>query len=216
MVRLPAAAELAKRLPDEPVAAVYASRALLARSGGTDPRRCAGTQLTVPESPLHREDYLVRALRGGYPEAVRRVDLGRRARFFESYVSDLISRDVRQVSEIERPADMRRSLNLIAASMATLAVPAAFADHLRLPASTVNRYLDLLELLYVVRRIPAWSTNLSTRAAATPKLVVVDSGLAGHLTGMTLKRAKHPTSPVGSDHGEFRARRAGPAAELDQ
>jgi predicted AAA+ superfamily ATPase len=154
-------------------------------------------QLTMAESPLRREDYLERALRGGYPEAVRRTDLGRRARFFESYVSDLISRDVRQVSEIERPADMRRLLNLICASMATLAVPAAFANHLRLPASTVKRYLDLLELLYVVHRIPAWSTNLTSRAVATPKLMVVDSGLAGHLVGMTLKRARHPTAPVG-------------------
>ncbi|MGH3930797.1 MAG: ATP-binding protein [Pseudonocardiaceae bacterium] len=152
---------------------------------------------TVAQSSLRREDYLERALRGGYPEAVRRTDLGRRARFFESYVSDLISRDVRQVSEIERPADMRRLLNLVAASMATLAVPAAFANHLRLPASTVKRYLDLLELLYVVRRIPAWSTNLTTRAVATPKLMMVDSGLAGHLVGMTLKRAQHPTAPVG-------------------
>ncbi|MGH3594185.1 MAG: ATP-binding protein, partial [Pseudonocardiaceae bacterium] len=78
---------------------------------------------TVTQSVLHREDYLERALRGGYPEAVRRTDLGRRARFFESYVSDLISRDVRQVAEIERPADMRRLLNLISASMATLSVP---------------------------------------------------------------------------------------------
>ncbi len=156
-----------------------------------------GATLAVAESPLRRGDYLERALRGGYPEAVRRTDLGRRARFFESYVSDLISRDVRQVSEIERPADMRRLLNLVAASMATLAVPAAFANHLRLPASTVKRYLDLLELLYVVRRIPAWSTNLTTRAVATPKLMVVDSGLAGHLAGMTAKRARHPTAPVG-------------------
>jgi uncharacterized protein len=149
------------------------------------------------QSALHREDYLERALRGGYPEAVRRTDLGRRARFFESYVSDLISRDVRQVAEIERPADMRRLLNLISASVATLSIPAAFANRLRLPASTVKRYLDLLELLYVVRRIPAWSTNLTTRAVATPKLTVVDTGLAGHLAGTTLKRAQHPTAPVG-------------------
>ncbi len=101
----------------------------------------------------------------------------------------------------ERPADMRRLLNLVAASMATLAVPAAFANHLRLPASTVKRYLDLLELLYMVlymvRRIPAWSTNLTTRVVATPKLMVVNSGLAGHLAGMTVKRAQHPTAPVG-------------------
>jgi predicted AAA+ superfamily ATPase len=121
-----------------------------------------GATLTAAESPLRREGYLERVLRGGYPEAVRRTDLGRGARFFESYVSDLISRDVRQVSEIERPADMRRLLNLVAASMATLAVTATFANHLRLPASTVERYLDLLELLYIVRRIPAWSTNLTT------------------------------------------------------
>lgn len=81
--------------------------------------------------------------------------------------------------------------------MATLAVPANFANRIQLPASTVKRYLDLLELLFVVHRIPAWSTNTTTRAVATPKLIVVDSGLAGHLAGMNRRRAKHPTAPVG-------------------
>lgn len=156
-----------------------------------------GPDLKVPPSELRRDDYLERALRGGYPEAVRRADLGRRARFFESYISDLINRDVRQVTEIERPADMRRLINLVAASMTAMAVPAAFANRMQRSASTVKRYLDLLELLFVVRRIPAWSNNLTTRAVATPKLLMVDSGLAGHLTGLTMKRARHPTSPVG-------------------
>lgn len=45
--------------------------------------------------------------------------------------------------------------------------------------------------------VPAWSSNLTTRAVATPKLIFVDSGLAGHLTGMTMLRASHPTAPVG-------------------
>lgn len=156
-----------------------------------------GPDLRVPPSELRRDDYLERALRGGYPEAVRRTDLGRRARFFESYISDLINRDVRQVTEIERPADMRRLINLVAASMTAMAVPAAFANRMQRSASTVKRYLDLLELLFVVRRVPAWSNNLTTRAVATPKLLMVDSGLAGHLTGLTMKRARHPTSPVG-------------------
>lgn len=156
-----------------------------------------GPELRVSESQLNRDDYLMRALRGGYPSAVHRTDLGRRSRFFESYIADLINRDVRQVSEIERPADMRKLLNLVAASMASLAVPNAYANHLSVPGRTVRRYLDLLELLYVIRRIPAWSTNLTTRAVGTPKLLMIDSGLAGHLAGMTLKRAKHPTAPVG-------------------
>lgn len=156
-----------------------------------------GAELPVRPSALRRGDYVERALAGGYPEAVRRTDLGRRARFFESYVSDLINRDVRQVSDIERPADMRRLLNVVAAQMASLAVPNSIADRLQVPVRTLRRYLDLLELLFVTRRIPAWSTNLTTRAVATPKLTVVDSGLGGHLAGLTLRRARHVTAPIG-------------------
>jgi predicted AAA+ superfamily ATPase len=156
-----------------------------------------GVSLRVPSSDLRRDDYLERALRGGYPEAVRRADPGRRARFFESYITDLVNRDVRQLTEIERPADMRRLVNLIAASTASPAVPAAISSRLQLPASTVKRYLNLLDLLFITRHIPAWSTNLTTRAVATPKLVLTDSGLAAHLTGMSLRRARHPTAPVG-------------------
>jgi uncharacterized protein len=156
-----------------------------------------GVNVHVPSSELRRDNYLERALRGGYPEAVRRSDPGRRARFFESYITDLVNRDVRQLTEIERPADMRRLVNLAAASTAGLAVPAAFASRLQIPASTVKRYLNLLELLFITRQIPAWSTNLTTRATATPKLVLNDSGLTAYLTGMSLRRARHPTAPVG-------------------
>ena len=156
-----------------------------------------GTDIRVPSSELRRDDYVERALRGGYPEAVRRTDSGRRARFLEAYITDLISRDVRQLSEIERPADMRRLVNLVAASTASLAIPSAIASRLQLPASTIKRYLHLLELLFITRQIPAWSTNLTTRAVATPKLVLTDSGLAAHLNGMSLRRARQPTAPVG-------------------
>jgi len=128
---------------------------------------------------------------------VRRTDLGRRARFFESAISDLISRDVPQLRDIGRPADMRRLLGAVAAQMASLVVPGTLAGRLQIPANTLKRYLDLLELLYVVHRVPAWSTNLTTRAVATPKMIVTDSGLAGHLAGITMKRAAHPTAPVG-------------------
>jgi predicted AAA+ superfamily ATPase len=156
-----------------------------------------GASLQLPPSPLRRDDYLERALRGGYPEAVRRTDTGRRARFFESYITDLINRDVRQLTEIERPADMRRLVSVAAASPSSLANPASIASRLQVPPGTVKRYLDLLDLLFITRRIPAWSSNLVTRAVATPKLVLADSGLAGHLTGMSLRRARHPTAPVG-------------------
>jgi predicted AAA+ superfamily ATPase len=42
---------------------------------------------------LSRSDYIDRAVRGGFPEAVERSG-NRRSRFFESYTRDLIDRDV--------------------------------------------------------------------------------------------------------------------------
>ena len=156
-----------------------------------------GGQVSVEPSQLTRRDYVLRALRGGYPEAVRRDPGRRRARFFDSYVTDLVSRDVQQVSDIERPAEMRRLLSVVAARMATLAVAESIASDVGMPRRTLSRYLDLLELVFVVKRIPAWSSNLTTRAISTPKLIVTDSGLGGRLIGMSDERAKDPTAPVG-------------------
>jgi uncharacterized protein len=110
---------------------------------------------------------------------VRRDPGRRRARFFDSYVTGLVTRDVQQISDIERPAGMRRLLSVVAARMGTPAVAQSMAKDVALPRQTLSRYLDLLELIFVIKRIPAWSPNLTTRAISTPKLIVTDSGLGG-------------------------------------
>ncbi|MCO5970097.1 ATP-binding protein [Actinoallomurus sp. WRP6H-15] len=156
-----------------------------------------GIEVSLPACELTKRDYVARALRGGYPEAVRRDPGRRRAKFFDSYITDLVTRDVRQISDIERPAEMRRLLSVMAARMGTLAVVQSMANDVGLPRMTLSRYLDLLELVFVIRRIPAWSSNLTTRAISTPKLIVTDSGLGGRLIGMSEERAKDPTALVG-------------------
>lgn len=154
-------------------------------------------RVSVTPSALRKRDYVARALRGGYPEAVHR-DVGRRrSRFLGSYVSDLIARDVQQISDIAHPDEMRRLLSVVAARMGTLAVAQSIANDVGLPRVTLMRYLDLLELVFVIKRIPAWSSNLTTRAISTPKLIVTDSGLGGRLIGMSEERAKDPTAQVG-------------------
>jgi predicted AAA+ superfamily ATPase len=156
-----------------------------------------GSEVALPACELTKRDYVGRALRGGYPEAVRRDPGRRRARFFDSYITDLVTRDVRQIADIERPAEMRRLLSVVAARMGTLAVAQSIANDDGLARMTLTRYLDLLELVFVIRRIPAWSSNLTTRAISTPKLIVTDSGLGGRLIGLSEDRVKDPTAPVG-------------------
>ena len=84
--------------------------------------------ITMPPARPAKRDYVARALRGGYPEAVRRDPGRRRARFFEPYVTDLVTRDVQQISHIQRPAEMRRLLSVVTAQMATGAVAESIAS----------------------------------------------------------------------------------------
>ncbi|MGW0194637.1 ATP-binding protein [Nonomuraea sp. NPDC003201] len=156
-----------------------------------------GADVSMHPCSLRKPDYVDRALRGGYPEAVRRAPGRRRNRFFDFYITDLITRDVRQISDIERPAEMCRLLSVIAARMGGLAVVQSIAGDVGLPRVTLSRYLDLLELVFVIKRIPAWSSNLTRRAISTPKLLVTDSGLGGRLIGMSPERAREVTAPVG-------------------
>lgn len=155
-----------------------------------------GPELRITAASTRR-DYIARATRGGYPEAVRRTAPARRRGFFTAYLADLIGRDLRQVSEIERTADIRRLLSLLAAQVGGLLRTERLANDLSMPASTVRRYLMALELIYAVRIVPAWSSNLTTRAIGASKVMMVDSGLAAHLTGTTPDRGTNPVSAVG-------------------
>ena len=61
-----------------------------------------------------RRGYIERVVRGGFPESIARVG-ARRERFLDSYVADIVNRDVIQLSEIERGAEMRSLTRLVAA-----------------------------------------------------------------------------------------------------
>lgn len=143
-----------------------------------------------------RAGYIDRITRGGFPEAVART-ARRRERFLDSYVADLISRDVVQLSEIERGPEMRALTRLVAARSAQLLVPGALGNELGLPQPTIKRYLDLLEEVFLIKRVPAWSRNLSSRAIGTAKVAMVDSAIAANLLGLDARSLRQPTSPLG-------------------
>ncbi|WP_409185249.1 ATP-binding protein [Amycolatopsis sp. VS8301801F10] len=132
-------------------------------------------------SELSRQDYAERAVRGGFPEAVRRTAPRRRARFFQSYLEDLITRDIRQLGEIEKLTQLRALLRLLAGRNAGLLVPNSLGNDAGLTYHTTQRYLSLLEEIFLIKRIPAWSRTVTGRAVDTPKVAFVDTGIAADL-----------------------------------
>lgn len=143
-----------------------------------------------------RTSYADRVVRGGFPEAIAREGR-RRERFFDSYVSDLVNRDVIRLSEIARGHEMRALTRLVAARSCQLLVPGALSNELSLSRQTVNRYLGLLEEVSLIKRIPAWSRNIGSRAVSTPKSTFVDSGVAANLMGLDADRLRQPGGQLG-------------------
>ncbi len=133
-------------------------------------------------------DLWERVLRGGYPEAVSRKQADRRQSWFESYVNTILQRDVRDLSNIDKLAEMPRLLQLLAARSSGLLNFADIANSLSLGQTTTKRYIALLEAVFLVRMLPAWTSNLSSRVIKSPKVHLLDSGLASALLGVDRKR----------------------------
>lgn len=149
------------------------------------------------ESTVSRADYADRIVRGGIPEAVARADPRRRGRFFDGYVQNLIDRQVRQLGEIERTAQLQALLRLLAARSGQLVAAGSLESDLQISRPTVARYMSLLEEIFLIKRIPGWSRNLGTRATSTPKLFFTDSGIAGRLLSVDSHALRRPGAPFG-------------------
>lgn len=146
---------------------------------------------------LSRRDYLDRILRGGFSEAVERTGR-RRARFFESYASDLLDRDVTQLGEIQRRDSLTRLLSILADRTASPLSLEGIANGLAISKNTVERYIALFEEVFLVKRIPVWTNSATTRASRQRKLVFVDSGLCAHLAGLSFERLNRDPAKAGS------------------
>lgn len=121
--------------------------------------------------------------RGGYPEAVRREG-GRRLAWFRSYLKLLLERDVRDLARIHRLLEVPRILEFLALRLGSPLNQSEVARGAGLPLSTLRDYLALLEALFLLVRLPAWTPGLEGRLVKAPKVFLVDSGLAASLVGM--------------------------------
>ena len=136
-----------------------------------------------PDRPMTLSTLMDRVLRGGYPEASLTRGVTRRQDWFRSYISTILQRDIRDLSNIEGLTELPRLLALLAARVGSLVNFASIAGDLSIPQTTLKRYFALLEMTFIVQALPAWSSNVGKRLVKSRKLYLNDSGLLAHLLG---------------------------------
>ena len=130
---------------------------------------------------------------GGYPEVVRFTDQIDRAEFFRSYVDTVTGREsLEDVGALRTRQELRRLIAKVAARTSCEYHPTILASDAGITRQTVSAYVEMLQALYLVMLLPAWSTSATKRAKQASKLHVIDSGLASALTASTEQAMRRP------------------------
>lgn len=136
-------------------------------------------------SSTSREEYIGRVVAGGFPIPLTRDTVAGRSRWFDDYVRLTLERDVRELARVEQAAVLPKLLERLAGQTGQVLNLARAAQVLHISERTADNYLRLLEAVFLVHRLSAWGTTLSSRAASRPKIHVVDSGVAARLLRLT-------------------------------
>ncbi|HPQ41481.1 MAG TPA: ATP-binding protein [bacterium] len=134
---------------------------------------------TLPS--LNAQDFYRHLITGGYPEMLNRKDPDRQKAWFRSYVTTILQRDIRELSNIEGLTAMPRLLSLLATRIGNGLNIAELSRTAAIPQSTLKRYLALFETTFLLRLLPAWSHNIGKRLVRSPKVFLNDSGLVSYL-----------------------------------
>lgn len=152
----------------------------------------AGERPRVSGAPKGRAASAEIVLAGGYPDA-RSRNPSQRARYLRSYVQSALGRDLPEIGSARiDPAKLERLLALLAARTGAMVNYSALGRELELDEKTVKAHTELLRQLFLLYRLPPFSTNLGARQVKSAKLLLSDTGMAATLIGVDAARYSAP------------------------
>lgn len=146
----------------------------------------SGQSRSSPAVPPTRGQIANRILLGGYPEVQGMSPRARRI-WFRSYTEGRFFKDFETLytARGDHHSRIRALAPFLAGLSGNLLRYASLANALELNDKLAKSYVEVLELMFLIRRVPSYRKNLARRMAVRmPKLHFLDTGLACHLLGL--------------------------------
>ena len=122
--------------------------------------------------------------RGGFPDAFLERDDARRHDWLEAYTRAFIERDLPALGIEVSAAQMRKLWAMLAHANGGLWNASQLGAALGTSYHTVNRYVDILEQAFLVRKLPPFFANVGKRLVKSPKIYFRDTGLLHYFLGI--------------------------------
>lgn len=119
--------------------------------------------------------------RGGFPQSYLAPSDSLQQRWFNSFMTTYIEKDLPQLGMTAAPALMSRLLTMLGHWQGQLMNYSTVANSLAIAKSTVVNYVDFLERALLIRRLQPFFVNVGKRLTKSPKLYIRDSGMLHHL-----------------------------------
>lgn len=123
-------------------------------------------------------------LRGGFPDSLLAANDAASLRWREDFVRSYLQRDVPMFAPRLPAETVGRLWTMLAHQQGALLQQSRLASGLGVSSPTLDRYIDLLVDLQLVRRLRPWSGNTGKRLVKAPKVYLRDSGLVHALLGL--------------------------------
>lgn len=160
-------------------------------------RLYAGEGPMLQGAPIYGDQLLQAVLKGGYPEALRRASASRRVIWLQDYLALVLDRDVRDIANIDQLDKLPMLMRMLGEQAGQLVNIRALSVALGISAPTVQRYITVLERMFLLRQIRPWFSNRLSRLIKSPKLHMVDSGLLATLRDATTANLAADRSRLG-------------------
>lgn len=158
--------------------------------------------LKNPSQVMSKEDVYRKIIIGGYPSIQHLDDEGRDA-WMRNYLNLILQRDIKDLAQIEKLTEIPNLLRILSSRASGLLNTAEVARESKMVAKTVERYLVLLETIFLINRQLSWSTNITQRFIKAPKVYLVDSGLLAYLLDTNLEKALTNSTHMGKIFENF-------------
>lgn len=120
-------------------------------------------------------------LRGGFPESLLAESDSYSMAWRRDFTRTYLERDIPQLGPRIPSQTLERFWTMLAHNQGSILNSSQLARNLEVSSVTLNRYLDLLVDLLLVRRLQPWTSNVGKRLVRSPKVYVRDSGITHSL-----------------------------------
>lgn len=128
-------------------------------------------------------------LSGGFPEPYARTSESRQKAWFQAYIRALMDRDVRDLAQIEGLHNLPNLLTMLAKTPYGVQNITQLSRDTGVPATSLTRYISLLQAVYLIHPIPAWTALHNGKAAKTARLAFTDTGIWSYLANAPISTA---------------------------